>query len=269
MEQPPFTNSVVVLTGGSSGIGREIAYQLCAQKAQLVLAARDPVLLDAVVAECTKRGAKAIGVPTDVSVEARCKELIERTIAEFGRIDMLINNAGISMRSRFDELGGVEPIERLMRINYFGSVYCTHYALPYLKKSRGRIVAIASLAGKTGVPTLSGYSASKHAMIGFFEALRIELERDGVTVTIVCPGFVATDVASRAIGPGGATLGKRSVIRSKVMPVDECARIIIGAAAEREREVVMTLRGKAGQWLKLALPGVVDRIAIKTLEQGW
>ncbi|HUQ20487.1 MAG TPA: SDR family oxidoreductase [Gemmatimonadaceae bacterium] len=269
MNQSAFSNNVVVITGGSSGIGREIAYQLCAQKAQLVLAARDPMLLDAVVAECRKRGARAIGVTTDVSVEAECEVLIDRTLEEFGRIDTLINNAGISMRSRFDELGGVEPIERLMRINYFGAVYCTHYALPELKKSRGRIVATASLAGKTGVPTLSGYSASKHAMIGFFEALRIELEQNGVSVTIVCPGFVATDVASRAIGPGGKTLGKRSVLRSKVMPVAECARIIIDAAANRDREVVMTLRGKAGQWLKLAAPGVVDRIAIKTLEQGW
>jgi short-subunit dehydrogenase len=173
------------------------------------------------------------------------------------------------MRARFDELGTVEPIERLMRINYFGSVYCTHYALQHLKQSHGRIVAVASLAGKTGVPTLSGYSGSKHAMIGFFESLRVELKNDGVTVTIVCPGFVATDIASRAVGPGGKLLGKRSVIRSKVMPVEECARMIIDAAAARDRDLIMTLRGRVGQWIKLAMPSVVDRIAIKTLEQGW
>jgi short-subunit dehydrogenase len=269
MSKSAFDDNVVVITGGSSGIGREIAYQLSAQRARLVLAARDPVLLDAVVAECNRRGAAAIGVPTDVSVERECQALIERALSEFGRIDTLINNAGISMRARFDELGGVEPIERLMRINYFGSVYCTHYALPELKKSRGRIVAISSLAGKAGVPTLSGYSASKHAMLGFFDSLRMEIAPSGVSVTVICPGFVATDVATRAIGPGGGVLGKRRVIRSKVMPVERCARIIIDAAAARDREVVMTLRGKVGRWIKLASPGLVDRIAIKTLEQGW
>lgn len=269
MAAPVFNHNVVVITGGSSGIGRELAYQLTAQGARLALAARDSVLLDAVVAECRRRGGKAIGVPTDVSVESQCKELIDRTIAEYGRIDTLVNNAGISMRARFDELGSVEPIERLMRINYFGSVCCTFYALPNLKQSHGRIVAISSLAGKTGVPTLSGYSASKHAMAGFFESLRAEVERDGVTVTLVYPGFVATDVGTRAIGPGGKPLGKRPVVRSRLMPVETCAREIIAAAGSRKRDVVMTARGKLGQWLKLVAPAAVDRIAIKAVEKGW
>jgi NAD(P)-dependent dehydrogenase (short-subunit alcohol dehydrogenase family) len=269
MAAPVFNDKVVVITGGSSGIGRELAYQLTAQGALLVLAARDPVLLDAVVAECCKRGGKAIGVPTDVSVDSQCRELIDRAIAEYGRIDTLINNAGISMRARFDELGGVEPIERLMRINYFGSVYCTFHALPHLRSSRGRIVAIASLAGKTGVPTLSGYAASKHAMVGFFESLRVEVEAEGITVTIVYPGFVATDIGSRAIGPQGKPLGKRPVVRSRLMAVDKCASQIIDGAGKRERDVVMTFRGKLGQWLKLVAPETVDRISIKAVKQGW
>ena len=269
MAAPVFNDNVVLITGGSSGIGRELAYQLTTQGAQLVLAARDPVLLDAVVAECRRRGGRAIGVPTDVSVESQCKELIARSLAEYGRIDTLINNAGISMRSRFVDLGGVEPIERLMRINYFGSVYCTYYALPHLKQSRGRLVAISSLAGKTGVPTLSGYSASKHAMVGFFESLRFEVKPDGISVTMVFPGFVATDVGTRAIGPGGKPLGKRPVVRSRLMPVEECARRIIDGAGSRKRDVVMTGRGKVGQWIKLVAPQAVDRIAMKAVEKGW
>jgi short-subunit dehydrogenase len=264
-----FADNVVVITGGSSGIGREIAYQLCSQRALLVLAARDPVLLEAVAAECVRRGARAIAVPTDVSVEAECKALIARAVEEYGRVDTLVNNAGISMRARFDELGSIEPAERLMRINYFGSVYCTWHALPHLKRSHGRIVAISSLAGKTGVPTLSAYAASKHAMVGFFESLRLELAGDGVSITVVYPGFVATDIATRAIGPWGKALGTRNVVRSKTMAVEECAARIIEAASTRRRDLVMTARGKVGQWLKLIVPGAVDRIASRALERGW
>lgn len=264
-----FHDNVVVITGGSSGIGRELAYQLSAQGALLVLAARDPVLLDAVAAECRRRGARAISVPTDVSVEAECAALIARAVEEYGRIDTLVNNAGISMRARFEELGSTEPIERIMRINYFGSVYCTWYALPHLKRTRGRIVVVSSLAGKTGVPTLSAYAASKHAVAGFFESLRTEIAGDGVSITIAYPGFVATDIATRAIGPGGNTLGVRNVVKSRAMPVEECATRIIEASSSRRRELVMTARGKIGLWLKLMVPRTVDRITERTLERGW
>jgi short-subunit dehydrogenase len=264
-----FKDKVVVITGGSSGIGRELAYQLAAHGAMLVLAAREPVLLDTVAAECVRRGARAISVPTDVSVEAECAALIGRAVEEFGRIDTLINNAGISMRARFEDLGGTEPIERIMRINYFGSVYCTWYALPHLKRTRGSIIAISSLAGKTGVPTLTGYAGSKHAIAGFFESLRTEIASDGVSITVVYPGFVATDIATRAIGPRGAKLGVRNVVRSRAMPVEECASRIIAASSSRRRELVMTIRGKLGQWLKLIAPGAVDRITERALERGW
>jgi len=269
MASHAFQDNVVVITGGSSGIGRELAYQLSGQGALLVLAAREPVLLDAVAAECRRRGARAIAVPTDVAVEAECAALIARALEEYGRIDTLINNAGISMRARFDDLGGTEPIERIMRINYFGSVYCTWYALPHLKQTRGRIVVVSSLAGKTGVPTLSGYSASKHAIVGFMESLRTEIGRDGVSITIAYPGFVATDIASRAIGPGGKSLGVRNVVKSRAMPVEECAAGIIEASSNRRRDLVMTFRGKVGQWLKLVVPGRVDRITERALERGW
>ncbi len=268
MTDNAFRENVVVLTGGSSGIGREVAYQLAAEGAFLVLAAREPTLLETVAEECRRRGARAIAVPTDVSVEVQCSALIERAIAEYGRIDTLINNAGISMHARFDELKTVEPVERIMRINYFGSVYCTHYALPHLKRSRGRIVAVSSLAGKTGVPRRSAYSGSKHAMAGFFDSLRLELAGEGVSVTVIYPGFVATEIGTRAVGPGGKTLGKRPVRDAEVMAADECARQIIAAAAARRRELVMTRQGRIGQWIKLAAPGLVDRLILRTMERG-
>ena len=269
MARKVFSDNVVVITGGSSGIGREIAYQLCAHGARLVLAAREPSLLEAVVAECNRRGAQAIAVPTDVSVEAQCSALIARAVEEYGRIDTLVNNAGISMRARFDELGSVEPVERLMNINYLGSVYCTWHALPHLKRSHGRIVAISSLAGLTGVPTLSAYSASKHAVRGFFESLRPEIVADGVSITLVYPGFVVTDIAVRAIGPRGTTLGVRRAVRSKAMPVEECAAKVIAAAENRRRDVVMTVEGKLGRWIKLIAPGAIDRLTTRAVERGW
>ncbi|HET7230623.1 MAG TPA: SDR family oxidoreductase, partial [Longimicrobium sp.] len=266
----PFRENVVVLTGASAGIGHQMALQLAAQGARLVLAARDGAKLGETAAACRALGAKAIAVPTDVGDEAQCRALIERAAAEFGRIDTLVNNAGIGMWARFDEMTDLAPFERIMRVNYLGSVYPTFYALPHLKKSRGRIVAVNSLTGKTGVPTRSGYAASKHAAAGFFDTIRIELEDSGITVTQVFPGFVATEIRERAYGPDGRPLGEGNspVREAEVMTAEECARQIIDAAAKRKREVIMTLRGKIGAKLKLLAPRLVDRIAKKAIEQG-
>ena len=270
MSDAPFRENVVVITGASAGIGAEMARQLARQGAWLALAARDGARLEEMAAECRGLGARAIAVPTDVGEEAQCRALMERTVAEYGRIDTLVNNAGIGMWARFDEVTDLSPFERIMRINYLGSVYCTHYALPHLKKSRGRIVGVSSLTGKTGVPTRSGYAASKHAMTGFFDSLRIELDGSGVTVTMVYPGFVATEIRERAFGPDGRPLGAgNSPVREKeVMTAEECARQTIAAAASRRRELIMTARGKVGWMLKLVAPRLVDRIARKAIEAG-
>jgi short-subunit dehydrogenase len=270
MSDAPFRDNVVVLTGASAGIGRELALQLAAQGASLVLAAREATKLGEVADACRARGAKAVAVPTDVGDEAQCRALVERAVAEFGRIDTLINNAGIGMWARFDEMTDLAPFERIMRVNYLGSVYPTFYALPHLKKTRGRIVAVNSLTGRTGVPTRSGYAASKHAAAGFFDSIRIELEDSGVTVTQIFPGFVATEIRERAFGPDGRPLGQgTSPVREReVMTAEECARQIIAAAGSRRRELIMTLRGKVGAKLKLVAPRLVDRIARKAIEQG-
>lgn len=262
----PFRDNVVVLTGASAGIGKAIALQLADQGACLMLAARDEARLDEVARECRARGARAECTPTDVAQEEDCERLIGSTVASFGRVDTLINNAGISMVSRFDQIGDLRAVERIMRVNYFGSVYCTHYALPYLKLTRGRIVGVSSLTGKTGVPTRSAYAASKHAMAGFFDSLRIELMESGVSVTMIYPGFVATEIRTRGIGPGGgpAPHGNRG---ADTMSADECARLTIAAAAERRREVVMTLQAKVGMWLKLLAPDMVDGIARRAQEK--
>jgi short-subunit dehydrogenase len=155
-----------------------------------------------------------------------------------------------------------------VQVNFFGGVYCTYYALPHLKKSQGRIVAISSLAGKTGLPGRSGYAASKHAIIGFFDTLRMELAGDGVSVTTICPGFVATKLRHLAIGPDGKLLEKSPVEEHKAMTAEMCARQIIRAAALRKRELIMTGRGKIGLWLKLLAPRLVDRMARRATAEG-
>jgi short-subunit dehydrogenase len=268
MTQSIFKNKVVIITGASSGIGRELAYQLAAQGARLSLAARTIDRLESVRTECEARGGKAIAISTDVSEPAQCASLIHQTVEHYSRLDILINNAGKTMYANFEDVRDPSIFEKLMRINYLGSVYCTYYALPYLKQTQGRILGISSLTGKTGVPTRSGYAASKHAMAGFFDSLRIEVAPHNVSVTMIYPGFVATAVREQAFGENGQSVGRSTVRESEIMPVETCAKIILQAAAQRKREVVMTWRGKIGIWLKLIAPGLVDRIARKAIRTG-
>jgi short-subunit dehydrogenase len=266
MEQLPFTDNAVIVTGASAGIGQQLAFQLADQGARLVLAARTLEKLEEVGEQCRRRGSSVAVIPTDVGQQQQCKYLIEETVKKYGSIDTLINNAGISMWARFEEIKDLSLLEHIMRVNYFGSVYCTYYALPCLKKSRGRIVGIASLTGKAGVPTRTGYAASKHAMAGFFDSLRIELADHGVSVTMIYPGFVATEVRKRAFGADGKPLEGSPLNETEVTTAESCAKLILKAAAKRKRELVMTRRGRIGLWLKLIAPRLVDRMAFNAIK---
>jgi len=261
-------NKVVVLTGASAGIGRALALEMAARRPRLVLAARDEARLREVEGECRARGAQTLVVRADVARRGDCGGLIERAVATFGGVDVLVNNAGIGMIGRFDAMQDLQVYEDLMRVNYFGCVYLTHAALPHLKKNRGRIVVVASLAGLNGVPTRTGYSASKHAVIGFFDSLRIELIEDGVSVTIACPDFVVSEIHKRAIGPDGKPLGASPMQESRIMSAEECARQIVEGAERRRRMLVMSLRGRVGRFVKLVAPGLIDRIAAKAVREG-
>ncbi len=268
MTKTDLSQNVVIITGASAGIGRDLALQLARQGAWLSLAARNTEKLEEVAEQCRQLGAKALVVPTDVSEKEQCNRLIERTVKEYGRIDTLVNNAGITMWAMFEDVKDISLLDRIMQVNFFGSVYCTYYALPYLKKTKGRIVGVASLTGKTGVPTRTIYSASKHAMAGFFDSLRIELAGSGVSITMIFPSFVATDIRERAVDGEGKPLEESPLPEDKMMPVDECVRIMITAIEKRKREVIMTARGKIGVALKLIAPGLVDNIARKAIEKG-
>lgn len=260
---------VVVITGGSDGIGAEIARQLAARHradVALVLAARNPGQLAAVARECEELGAQALAVPTDVSVREQCQQLIAAAVGRFGTIDILINNAGRSAHALFEDVADLGWYEDLMRVNLWGSVWCTQAALPYLKAARGRIVAVSSLAGLVGVPGRTAYSATKFAMAGFFEALRAELKGAGVSVTVAFPGVVATRIRHRGFNAAGQALGESLLKEEGAMTAAQAARLIIDGMQQRRREVVMTAKGKLGRFIKLVAPGLVERMALAALK---
>ena len=261
-------DNVVIITGASKGIGAELARQMAASGAMLALVARDRPALEKVAAECVALGARAEVIVADVAIEEDCRRMVEHAIASFGRIDTLVNNAGATMWARFEDIADMAILARIMQVNYMGAVYCTHYALPHLKASKGRLVGISSLAGRTGVPTRSGYAASKHAMTGFFDTLRIELADSGVSVTMIYPGFVSTGIRENATGPDGKPILVSPVKEGEVMSVEECARMTLKAIIARKREVIMTARGRIGLFLKLIAPGLIDRIARRAIETG-
>jgi short-subunit dehydrogenase len=262
---------VIVITGASDGIGAEIARQLASSgkaTTALVLAARDEAKLQQVAAQCHSLGAQTSTCKTDVGVHTDCRRLIDHTLHTFGRIDALINNAGISAQALFEEVreGDLGWYEDVMRINLWGSVWCTHAALPHLKAAKGSIVAVSSLAGIVGVPGRTAYSASKFAMTGFFEALRAELKGAGVSVTTAYPGVVATQIRYRGLNASGVAAGSSGLKEDNAMSVEECARLIINGMLRREREVVMSSKGKLGRWLKLISPGTVENMALAALK---
>jgi NAD(P)-dependent dehydrogenase (short-subunit alcohol dehydrogenase family) len=258
---------VVLITGASSGIGAELARQFADHGCRVAVAARDAARLEAVATECRIRGASAFVAAGDVSRESDCASIVTRTVEHFGRLDILVSNAGLGSSGRFDEITDLSIFETLMRVNYLGSVWCTAHALPHLRATRGRIVGISSLTGLTGVPRRTAYAATKHAMAGFFDSLRIELQDTGVTVTMVYPGFVFSDINRNALSPDGTPFGDRAYQRRKgeTMETDECCRLIIDATARRDRDLVMTWRAKFGRLLKLVAPSLVDQMALRAI----
>lgn len=259
---------VAVITGASDGIGAELARQWAAREGTglaLVLAARSVDKLEAVAQACRERGAQVHVQRCDVAERADCTALADAALRRFGRIDTLVNNAGMSAHARFDAVADLAWYETLMRINHWGAVWCTHAALPALKASRGRIVAVASLAGLVGVPGRTAYSPTKFAMVGFFEALRTELLAEGVSVTTAYPGVVATETRRRGFDAQGRPAGRSGLDERGAMPVAECARLILDGLLARRRDIVMTRRGRLGRWLKLLAPGLVDRMALRAL----
>jgi len=263
-----YAGKVIVVTGASSGIGKTLCLALAPQRPRLVLAARDEAALQAVATACAERGAETLVAPADVASEEACRSLVTRTLERFSALDVLVNNAGIGMLARFDELQDLSVYERLMRVNYLGCVYLTHAALPHLKKTRGQIVVVASVAGLTGVPTRTGYAASKHAVFGFFDSLRIELADTGVSVTVIAPDFVRSEIHRRAIGPDGKPTGASPLQESRIMTAETCAALSVRAMEKRQRLLITSLRGRVGRFVRLLFPGLIDAVARRAVSRG-
>lgn len=267
MKEDVFRDQVVIVTGASSGIGKALALNLAGQGAKVVLAARRADLLGKIAADCRHVGGEAIALPTDVSDQAQCRTLVEKTIAAFDRLDILINNAGLTVIARLEDYTDLSLFQHVMDVNFYGAVYCTYYALPYLIHSRGRIVAISSLGGKAPLPNNSPYIASKVAMQGFFDSLRIELMKHGVSVTIICPYWVVTGFHEAQLDKNGVPRGSsgRAIYSKNMMTAERCAQVILRAMYCRRREVLMG-PGRLIAWLKLLAPGLLDRVVINFLK---
>jgi short-subunit dehydrogenase len=264
MTAEPFHDKAVIITGASSGIGAALALKLANQGANVALAARRPDRLEQVAAACRQSGGEVLAVPTDVTSEAQCRSLVEETIQKFGCLDMLVNNAGIAAIALLEDFPDLTLFKHCMEVNFYGAVHCTYHAIPYLKQSRGRIVAISSLGGKAALPYNTPYIASKFAMHGFFDSLRMELRQSGVSVTLICPSWVATGFHEAQMDKNGIPRGPRgrAVYSKRTMTAEHCAEIILKAASKRRREVLMG-PGYLAAWLKLIAPGLLDWYTIK------
>lgn len=251
-------NKVVVITGASSGIGRALAKECAAMGAKLSLAARRTDLLEALKAELPNT--EILITPTDVSKEDDCRILIEQTIQHFGQIDVLINNAGISMRALFEEVD-LKVIRQLMDVNFYGTVYCSKYALPSLLKTKGSLVGVISIAGYVGLPGRTGYAASKFAIRGFLDTVRIENLKKGLHVLVAAPGFTASEVRQSALTTDGSKQGETPRNESKMMSSEECARHIVHAIQKRKRSLILTFtEGKLTVFLGKFFPALLDKL---------
>ena len=258
-----FKNKVVVITGASSGIGKACAEEFASRGANLVLAARQYVNLCEIAAALENTyGIKAVAVQVDVSKEEDCQLLINQAVSTFGKIDVLLNNAGISMRALFAELD-LAVLKNLMDVNFWGTVYCSKYALPEILKTKGSIVGVSSIAGYRGLPGRTGYSASKFAMNGFMESLRTELLHSGVHVMVACPGFTASNIRVTALAKDGQAHGETSMEEGKMMTAEVVAKNIVDGIAARKRTLVMTAQGKLTVLLNKLLPSLADKLVFK------
>jgi len=257
-----YKGKTVVITGASSGIGEEMAYQFAELGSNLVLAARRLDTLEGVVKKCQQFGVRAIAVKTDVAVESDCKTLVDNAVKTFGSIDVLVLNAGKGCLMRLDEAKDLKPYRDVMAINYWGYVYPTYYALEQLKQSNGTIIAVSSLSAKLATPRRSAYAASKAAVHGFFDRLRLEVPN--VQITLVAPGFVLTELHDTAFTPGK----KLEREKGNFMTVKECTKIIIDSAANKQQEVIMTFKGSLAAKLRPFFPSFIDSLTKRHAEKS-
>lgn len=257
-------NKVVIITGGTSGIGKAMAYKFGKEGSRLLITGRNLDELNKTVSELQAAGITATGFQADVSREEDNRKMADAAIAAYGTIDVLINNAGISMRALFEEVD-LEVVKKVMDINFYGVLYATKYCLPEIKKNKGSIVGISSIAGFRGLPGRTGYSASKFALNGFLEVLRTELLKTGVHVLTACPGFTASNIRKRSLTKDGSSQGESPRKEDQMMTAEECADHIYRATVNRKRTLILTAQGKLAVFLNKWLPSLADKMVYNVM----
>jgi len=236
------------------------------QECNLVIAARNEAKLQETAKIIESLGAEVLLISADVSKEADCANMIDKAVQKFGTVDVLINNAGISMRALFEKLD-LQVMKNVMDVNFWGSIYCTKYALPYLLKSKGSVVGVSSIAGYVGLPARTAYSASKFALQGFLESLRTENLEKGLHVLIACPGFTASEIRKRALTADGSAQSESPRKEEKMMSAEEVADHIYSAVKGRKQSIVLTREGKLAVFLSKFLPKVIQKAVFNKMKQ--
>ena len=254
----------VIITGGSSGIGKALAYQFGKEGARILITGRNQASLIAVESSLKSSGIEVLAFQSDVSKEEDNKAMAQYAIDQWGGIDILINNAGISMRALFEEVD-LEVIKKVMDINFYGALYATKYCLPPIIRSKGSVVGISSIAGYRGLPGRVGYSASKFALQGFLEVLRTEMLKKDVHVLTACPGFTTSNIRKVALTKDGGIQGESPRDESKEMSAEECALLIYKATMKRKKHLVLTKQGKLVVWMNKFFPGFIDKMVYNAL----
>ncbi|HLZ17780.1 MAG TPA: SDR family oxidoreductase [Cyclobacteriaceae bacterium] len=257
-------DKVVVITGGSSGIGRALAEVFGKNGSKILITGRNKADLEKAVSEIGSKGILIRGFAADASLADDNKRMAAEAIKHFGRIDVLINNAGISMRALFEDLD-LDVVKKVMDINFYGALYATKSCLPEITKNRGSVIGISSIAGFRGLPGRVGYSASKFALNGFLEVLRTEMMYRGVHVLTACPGFTSSNIRNRALTKDGTVQGESPREENKMMSADECAGHIYRATLKKKNFLILTTQGKLAVWLNKLLPSLADKLVYNAL----
>lgn len=252
-------NKVVIITGGSSGIGKACAEVFGKNGSKIVITGRNEQNLTETKAYLSNLGIAIHTVVADVSKKEDNELVVQETLKAFGTVDILINNAGISMRALFEDMD-VDVLEKVMDINFYGTVYATKAALPYIIKNKGSVIGISSIAGYRGLPARTGYSASKFAMQGFLEALRTELLKKSVHILVACPGFTSSNIRNTALSKDGTAQGDSPLDEGKIMPAITVAEEIYKATLKRQRDLVLTTQGKMTVFMNKWFPGFMDKM---------
>lgn len=257
-------DKVVVITGGSSGIGKALAEVFGKKGSRILVTGRNAADLDAAVTELRGKGCDIHGFVSDVSLEVDNRKMAEEALRRFGRIDILINNAGITMRALFEDVD-LEVVKRVMDINFYGALYATRHCLPEIIRNRGSVIGISSVAGYRGLPARVGYSASKFALNGFLEVLRTEMLKQDVHVMTACPGFTTSNIRKRSLTKDGSLQGDSPRDENKMMSAEECANHIYRATVRRKKILILTAQGKFTVFLNKWFPGLTDRLVYNVM----